>query len=72
MSKYLRKSTVNPDKALANTTSIDVFESTEMDQQLIQAAMSAVLEPGDLLYMPPLWWHAMRSEDISASVSMWF
>ena len=35
-------------------------------------AMSVTLEPGDLLFFPPGWWHAMRSEETSFSVSMWF
>ncbi len=29
------------------------------------------LEPGDLLYIPPLYWHYMRAEGISISVSLW-
>lgn len=37
-------------------------------------AMEAVLEPGDLLVMPPRWWHAMRGEGSGPcwSVSFWF
>jgi hypothetical protein len=31
-----------------------------------------VLEPGDLLYMPPLWWHHVRSLDMSVSVNYWW
>ena len=31
-----------------------------------------VLEPGDLLYMPPGWWHYVRSLSVSCSVSYWF
>jgi lysine-specific demethylase 8 len=38
------------------------------------AAMEAVLEPGDLLVMPPGWWHAMRGEGegVCWSVSFWY
>jgi hypothetical protein len=41
-------------------------------KDVVPQAMSATLNPGDLLYLPPGWWHAMRSETISFSVSMWF
>jgi lysine-specific demethylase 8 len=36
--------------------------------------MEAVLEPGDLMVMPPGWWHAMRGEGPGPgwSVSMWY
>ncbi|KAJ9114304.1 hypothetical protein QFC22_005756 [Naganishia vaughanmartiniae] len=37
-------------------------------------SMEIVLEPGDLMVMPPKWWHAMRSEGegVVWSVSMWY
>ncbi|KLT45090.1 Clavaminate synthase-like protein [Cutaneotrichosporon oleaginosum] len=37
-------------------------------------AMEAVLGPGDLLVLPPSWWHAMRGEGKGPcwSVSFWF
>lgn len=37
-------------------------------------AMEAVLDPGDLLVLPPGWWHAMRGEGGAPcwSVSFWF
>jgi hypothetical protein len=37
-------------------------------------SMEAVLQPGDLLVMPPKWWHAMRSEGggVAWSLSMWY
>jgi hypothetical protein len=31
----------------------------------------AVLEPGDLLYVPPLWWHNVESLTESVSLSTW-
>ncbi len=34
-------------------------------------AVQAVLEPGDLLYMPPLWFHEVESQSMSISVNVW-
>jgi hypothetical protein len=30
------------------------------------------LEPGEVLYIPRLWWHQIRSLDLSMSVNQWF
>ncbi|KAF9511504.1 hypothetical protein BS47DRAFT_1165400 [Hydnum rufescens UP504] len=65
---------------LHNTSRVKIFKPEEDSKNkfpLFYAhvqphAMSAVLEPGDLLVFPPGWWHAMRSEETSASVSLWF
>ncbi|GAA5972488.1 hypothetical protein JCM21900_002109 [Sporobolomyces salmonicolor] len=35
-------------------------------------ARQVVLEEGDVLVMPPGWWHAMKSLETSFSVSIWF
>ncbi|KAK4687987.1 hypothetical protein P7C73_g2132, partial [Tremellales sp. Uapishka_1] len=37
-------------------------------------SLEAVLEPGDMMIMPPGWWHAMRGEGegVGWSVSMWY
>jgi lysine-specific demethylase 8 len=37
-------------------------------------AMETILYPGDLLVMPPGWWHAMRGEGKGPgwSISMWY
>lgn len=32
----------------------------------------AVLEPGDVLYMPPRWWHYVESLTASIAISHWF
>jgi lysine-specific demethylase 8 len=34
--------------------------------------MDSILEEGDLLYIPPKWWHYVRSLSISFSVSFWW
>ncbi|KAL5511886.1 hypothetical protein ACEPAH_5104 [Sanghuangporus vaninii] len=64
---------------LSNTTHLDVFASASELQcergfmeTVAPLAMSAVLDEGDMLFFPPGWWHALRSESISFSVSMWF
>jgi lysine-specific demethylase 8 len=64
--------------SMSNTSQIDVFsdqlenESPMFWEKVVPEAMYATLEPGDLLYIPPGWWHAFRSEEVSFSVSMWF
>ncbi|KAI0668493.1 Clavaminate synthase-like protein [Trametes maxima] len=70
--------------SMSNTTRVDVFLSSDEEltksqsefpkfwREVVPNAMSVTLEPGDLLFFPPGWWHAMRSEEMSFSVSMWF
>lgn len=58
---------------MQNTADIDVFETLEAVPPFVRAAASkAILGPGDLLYMPPGWWHSLRSMTRSFSVSTWF
>ena len=33
--------------------------------------MEVILEPGDLLYLPPLWFHHVESMEVSISVNVW-
>ena len=33
---------------------------------------TAVVEPGEVLYIPPLWWHQLRSLSFSISVNTWW
>ncbi|KAL0580432.1 hypothetical protein V5O48_001585 [Marasmius crinis-equi] len=67
--------------SMDNTSHVDVFcdESggdryPEFWKHVVEHkfTMHATLEPGDLLFLPPGWWHAMRAEETSFSVSMWF
>ncbi|KAH9934986.1 uncharacterized protein B0H18DRAFT_979299 [Fomitopsis serialis] len=69
--------TTNP--CMSNTSTVDVFaqRGNQKDmpafwEEAVPRAMSVTLKPGDLLFFPPGWWHAMRSESTSFSVSMWF
>jgi lysine-specific demethylase 8 len=34
--------------------------------------LRAVVEPGDLLYIPSLWWHQARALDTSMSINLWW
>ncbi|KAJ7702260.1 hypothetical protein B0H17DRAFT_1004158 [Mycena rosella] len=47
-------------------------DRARVDGNATSGAMSATLAPGDVLYLPAGWWHAMRAEERSCSVSMWF
>lgn len=64
--------------SMSNTSRVDVFSTTVDTQYLdfwenvVHSASFATLEPGDVLFFPPGWWHAMRANDTSFSVSMWF
>ncbi|KAL1705822.1 hypothetical protein EV121DRAFT_202690 [Schizophyllum commune] len=66
---------------LGNTSRVDVFTSDESAsrkefpdfwEHAVPSASSVTLDAGDVLFFPPGWWHAMRSEATSFSVSMWF
>lgn len=66
---------------MSNTSQVDVFKPLDQTvedsfplfvREVVPSAMCAVLQPGDMLYIPAGWWHAMRSEETSFSVSMWF
>ncbi|KAF8130462.1 hypothetical protein K438DRAFT_1886558 [Mycena galopus ATCC 62051] len=54
--------------ATGNTAEVDVFAPGVV----AASSMLASLGPGDALYMPARWWHGMRGESRSFSVSMWF
>ncbi|KAF9532297.1 hypothetical protein CPB83DRAFT_759774 [Crepidotus variabilis] len=69
----------SPSSALKNTSRVDVFADAEdMKQfpafldQVVPVSLTAMLSPGDVLFFPPGWWHAMKSESTSFSISMWF
>ena len=68
-----------PGSALGNTSQVDVFahphdlrDYPDFLDKALPSAMMATLGPGDALFFPPGWWHAMRSESTSFSFSMWF
>ncbi|KAF7294768.1 Leucine-rich repeat-containing protein SOG2 [Mycena indigotica] len=59
-----------------NTSAVDVFspdrkKHPDFEDFVAGQGMTALLDPGDLLYIPAKWWHAMRSEAArSFSISM--
>ncbi|KAG1900702.1 uncharacterized protein F5891DRAFT_1031448 [Suillus fuscotomentosus] len=70
--------------SMCNTSRVDVFPHSAKAEQasrdafpdfwkeVPQKAMCVTLAPGDVLFFPPGWWHAMQSEETSFSISMWF
>ncbi|THV07959.1 Clavaminate synthase-like protein [Dendrothele bispora CBS 962.96] len=77
-SKNPAANTTNP--LMSNTSQVDVFSDGNGDREqhpefwteVVPQAICATLASGDLLFVPPGWWHAMRAEETSFSVSMWF
>merc|ERR1712228_596475 len=62
---------------LNNTSQID----TDLNQAMLNEKypkfknakyLDVILEPGDALYIPPKWWHYVKSLSISFSLSFWF
>ena len=49
------------------------FECFPRLREALANALVAELEPGDALYMPPLWWHQVQSlEPLNALVNYWW
>ena len=70
---------MSPDAAfgsmLQNTTQLSVWEAAQSPafvQEVVPHAQDTELHPGDMLFLPPMWWHAMKSTSQSFSVSFWF
>ncbi|KAF9195753.1 Lysine-specific demethylase 8 [Haplosporangium sp. Z 11] len=59
---------------LNNTSQVDVeHPDLERYPRFAEAQyVEAILEPGELLYIPFQWWHYIRSLSTSFSVSFWF
>lgn len=67
---------------MSNTSRVDVFSPHSKDSiedlhplftDLVEPqAMWTILEEGDMLFLPPKWWHAVKSLTRSCSVSMMF
>ncbi|KAI7878933.1 Clavaminate synthase-like protein [Lichtheimia hyalospora FSU 10163] len=59
---------------MSNTSQIDVEHPDQETFPLVNKAeyLECILQQGELLYMPPRWWHYIRSLSTSFSVSFWF
>lgn len=72
---------------MGNTSQVDVLATCEQNldalteqrkrfpkffEHAAPLSQQAILEPGDLLFLPPGWWHALKSLDSAISVSLWF
>ncbi|KAJ8657937.1 hypothetical protein O0I10_006465 [Lichtheimia ornata] len=59
---------------MSNTSQIDVEHPDQENFPLVNKAeyLECILQQGELLYMPPRWWHYIRSLSTSFSVSFWF
>jgi len=62
------------DTMFGNTSQVDVLRPDESKFPLYRQArgFKLVLCAGEMLYLPPKWWHFVVSLDISCSVSFWF
>ncbi|XP_014284580.1 bifunctional peptidase and arginyl-hydroxylase JMJD5 [Halyomorpha halys] len=61
-------------KMLHNTARVDPYNPNyeEYPEFKKSTALECHLYPGEMLYIPPKWWHHVRSLDISFSVSFWW
>ena len=65
------------DGILNNTSQVDPEQDKEIINEKFPKFRDAkyfdvMLEPGDGLYIPPKWWHYVKSLSISFSLSFWF
>lgn len=82
MDTHRRGSDLHPVGSLMeNTSRIDVFGDVPADfrNHVSRRAQHAILGPGDMLFFPPMWWHAMRAleqvrfqDNLGFSMSFWF
>ena len=48
------------------------FEKFPRFRSAAKSIRIAVLEPGEFLYIPPLWWHAVESDTFNVGINCWF
>lgn len=59
----------------SNTSQVDLDHGDEGGRfpRFAGAAFrEALLRPGQMLYIPPRWWHYVKSRSVSFSVSFWW
>lgn len=59
---------------LTNTSRVDLDKVDQEEFPLFATAQftECVLEAGDMLYIPPRWWHYVKALSRSFSVSFWW
>ncbi|KAI9079378.1 hypothetical protein K1719_038677 [Acacia pycnantha] len=59
---------------LSNSSQVDLDDIDEMKFPKVQDLefVDCILEEGEMLYIPPRWWHYVRSLTTSLSVSFWW
>ena len=65
----------SPDSLLFNTSQVDMDDASACEKfpNLRNATYAdVILSPGSVLYIPPKWWHMVRSLSPSFSCSFWF
>lgn len=51
---------------------IDKIDHNKFSDFKLSKCFEAILEPGDLLFIPAGWWHEVKSLDVSMSVNFWW
>lgn len=62
---------LHPSHAQAQVNATDEGDISKFPLVKRVKALEVILEPGDLLYMPPLWFHEVESLSVSISVNVW-
>ncbi|KAG2271192.1 hypothetical protein Bca52824_065747 [Brassica carinata] len=59
---------------LCNSSQVDLdnIDKNEFPKAAELEFMDCILEEGEMLYIPPKWWHYVRSLTVSFSVSFWW
>ncbi|KAI6651476.1 Lysine-specific demethylase 8 [Oopsacas minuta] len=62
------------DKLLQNTSRVDIEIPDDKLYPKFKEAIfiETILKPGQMLYIPPKWWHFVKSLEVSFSVSFWW
>ncbi|KAG9450670.1 hypothetical protein H6P81_010635 [Aristolochia fimbriata] len=63
-----------PESMLSNSSQVDLdnLNEKEFPKVLNLDFIDCILEEGEMLYVPPKWWHYVRSLSVSFSVSFWW
>ena len=62
---------LHPSHAQSQVNLSDITENTKFPLAERVRGLEVVLKPGDLLYIPPLWFHLVESLETSISVNVW-